>query len=1078
MSPSQDREDLGGSGPKQLSSQFALPSKGSSAVAIRSPQHPNGNLSRTPSPEKGRARSPKKGQSIAVSRVNAPTSDLNGLILRPHSTQSQTEKKKQGSPWTSLSYSPIKNASEISNLDIYAPSYVPLWLRAVNDSAAVPSYSSLLQTINLTEYIGNFAGRQYLKPPPDVKLPSIQVVPVVQSTSPEALTTANYATYFWEALHNEVAAEAAELTACNIFEASLEVKDPLRHLFGVKIPGLRENSPRTDIGDVVLLRPLSLRMNAPELTELWYAPGGGKQRGLCAPAFTGFEFHAIVWGVSRPREEILLRVDGLTVLKCNLLFAVQEHRIAPLARSIHFTASSLQRSLPAPTTIDWLRSMLFPMPFDGVVQTTLPQGTFPDMEWIDEQLNYEQQKAVDAVVNSRYGNVPYLISGPPGTGKTKTIVETTLQLLRRPQRLEGDGVTTHQTPHILVCAPSDSAADTLASRLASRLKPVELFRLNGWSRSFPEVPGLLLPYSHIEKDLFSLPNFDWLMSYKVVVTTCRDAHMLVQAQLTNRALSHLTRRTLQATAPGANEAITESQLLHWTALLIDEAAQAIEPEALIPLTVVAPALEAPTKTRQSDCMPQFIMAGDEYQLGPRIHSSNSCALSTSLFARLFSRPFYSQHPLSRQRGSKRLTASILPMKRPAFTNLNRNYRSHPSILSTPSQLFYNDTLIPECTALSDVIRTWPGWKSPHKWPVLFVQNTTPDSVESVLSGNGTGAGALFNHGEVLNALEQVQGLLEHGANERIRQDEIAVVSPFTLQVHLLRKVFRGKGLYDVNIGPLEAFQGLESRVFVLCTTRTRRGEQDQNAAKFVREDQERGLGVIGQPKSFNVAITRAKEGLIVLGDPATLTVEGDPGWEAFISFCARNGCVFHKGKRQASESDWVKEFAKKQGVKEGRLERALVYSMDVKIRETDRKERKDQKGFGYPESPTTRQLKRLSLKGQLPTNDEEMWRTGLQMAEEMDESTLLDGAEEEQGVQNGKEEDPDPWNSDRYLSDRNGDSHGERKRTSSPARESPSMVADAERDSINTNRVFSSASAKEFDRDPKAEFERTDCATQ
>lgn len=1049
--------------------------------------------SRTPSPKKRRSISPKKNRDNPLPVTSASTSSAQAPPIKPTTVihdhrnsalqiaQPRSHYINGGSHWSNLPFSTSKVATENSTLDVYAPSYVPLWLRAVNESIALPRLSPLLETINFSEYISSFAGRQYLHPLTYIELPPIHNVVPFHSVSPELLTPETYSAYFREALQNEVSSEVAELRSCSMFAAAFEPEDHSRHLYRVKVAGIRESSPRIDIGDIVLVRPLFHRSDVPELTMAWYAPGGGREHGLCAPAFGGLEFVAVVWGISRPKEMVVLRIDGLTALSCNIIFAVQQHRITPLARAITATADSL-RTYQASSPSDWLRGILFPTPSDGVMQITLPKGTFPDTKWFDIQLNYEQQKAIDAVLNASYGNVPYLISGPPGTGKTKTIVETILQLLQMGQQPSKGQVGARAAPHILVCAPSDSAADTLASRLATRLTPAELFRLNGWSRSFPEVPGLLLPYSFVEKDLFSLPRFETLMSYKAVVTTCRDADMLVQARLTNQDLSRLARSTLRAIAPTANEVISEIHLLHWTALLIDEAAQATEPEALIPLTVVAPPLEAQIENQGLSSLPQVIMAGDEHQLGPRICSGNSSAFSTSLLARLFSRVVYSQHPLSRQMGSKRLTASMLPMKRPAFTNLIRNYRSHPAILSVPSQLFYSDTLIPECAKISETMRTWPGWKSPQSWPVLFVENTSADSVESILSGNGTGAGALFNHGEVLNAFRLVQGLLGHRmpnyeATEQIMQKEIAVMSPFKTQISLLRKLFREKGLYEVNIGPLEAFQGLESRIIVLCTTRTRRGGEEGNAARFVREDRERGLGVIGEPKRFNVAISRAKEGLIVIGDPGTLTVEGDPCWEAFISFCARNGCVMPESKEGSLDLSWVEKFAKKAGAKEGRLERALIFAADAKSREACRKE---QRGFGFPETPNARGQKRFSLKGQMLTSDEEMWKTGLQMAEEMDEPTPLADSAAESRAGNGMEEDPDPWNGSRYAASKNGDLIGQENETLGPARKLPLIPAVVgEEDPVkDPQRVFSSASAKEFDRDPKAEFERTDCATQ
>jgi helicase MOV-10 len=1104
MSTLGDRNDGANRAPKKPSESFVVPPRKSRAIEIKSPLLTNSKQSRTPSPKNQKTQPRKKAghdalnSAAPVPRISAPSSEEIFPFGASHTTRppgsheacddavaiaTQTPSPSPLNPAkVNGSCGPLSlasNAAENTPLDIYAPSYVPLWLRAVNESIAVPRLCASLRTINFPEYISTFAGHQHLQPLATVNLPAIRHVRVVQSFSPDSLSVENYVAYFWEALQNEVSAQQVQLRCYNIFAAPFQLQDPLQQLFRVTIPGIREDSPRVNLGDVVLVRPLFPRPDAPELTNAWVAPGGGREKGLCAPGFAGLEYNAIVWGIARTKEEVLLRVDGLTQLSCNIIFAVQEHRITPLARSVTTTAELLRTSQSAAVKSNWLSRMLFPTPSDGVAQLTLSKGTFPDMTWLDPQLNYEQQKAVSAILHSSYGSVPYLVSGPPGTGKTKTIVETTLQFLKAPKHLAGGQGNFQPAPHILLCAPSDPAADTLASRLARHLMPTELFRLNGWSRAFPEVPGYLLPYSYVENDLFSLPSFEVLMSYKVVVTTCHDADMLVQARLTNDALSHLARSTIRAVAPAATTAINESQLLHWTALLLDEAAQATEPDALIPLMVVAPSLESQAAIQALSSLPQVVMAGDEYQLGPRLCSGSSSALSTSLFARLFSRAFYAQHPLSRQKGSGRLLASMLPMNRPAFTNLIRNYRSHPSILSVPSQLFYNDTLIPESTSLSDIVRTWPGWMSPRSWPVLFVQNATVDTSESILSGDGTGAGALYNHGEALIALQLVQRLLGHRApnyeaSEQIKQAEVVVMSPFEAQVHVLRNVFREQGLYDVNIGPLEAFQGLESRIVVLCTTRTRRGTEE-NAARFVKADRERGLGVIGHPKRFNVAITRAKEGLIVLGDAKTLIVEGDPCWKNFVSFCARNGCLVPDGK-EPSDLGWLGEFDKQDGVKEGRLEKALVFAADLKTREATRNERK---GFGYPESQQTRRQKRISLKGQILSTDDEMWRTGLQMAETMHESMLLEDEKADQGADTGQAEEADPWNCDRYPTTKNEDLSGQASRTDSPVKASPVLTTvKLKEDDAVKNRVFSSESAKEFDRDPRAEFEKMDCATQ
>ena len=88
------------------------------------------------------------------------------------------------------------------------------------------------------------------------------------------------------------------------------------------------------------------------------------------------------------------------------------------------------------------------------------------------------------------------------------------------------------------------------------------------------------------------------------------------------------------------------------------------------------------------------------------------------------------------------------------------------------------------------------------------------------------------------------------------------MSPFRAQVRLLRKMAREGDLRKLNIGPMEAFQGLESRFVILCTTRARR--------RFLDDDGVGGAGIVGEPKKLNLAITRPKEGLVVIGNPWVL----------------------------------------------------------------------------------------------------------------------------------------------------------------------------------------------------------------
>lgn len=391
-----------------------------------------------------------------------------------------------------------------------------------------------------------------------------------------------------------------------------------------------------------------------------------------------------------------------------------------------------------------------------------------------------------------------------------------------------------------------------------------MFRLNDYSRTFAEVPQELLSYCYIDHSIFNLPPFPKFMGYKIVIATCEAANILVQTRTTNRDLALLERNFESILHPrlGRQSPSNWGSSLHWGALLVDEAAQATEPELIIPLSVVSPPLW------YNPGSPIFALAGDQHQLSPRTHDKRS-TLHISLFERLSSLPLYASHPLSRKNTNR--TTIFKPALHPSFADLTRNYRSHPAILAVSSALFYNNTLIPEAKDI-DSLQSWPGWQG-RCWPVLFACNAGVDTCEDVRTTSG---GGWYNLREAKKAIAYAVYLISSGLITM--QSDICIMAPFDTQVRLLRTIARANHLWGVNIGPVEAFQGLESRFVIFCTTRTR--------TRFIEQDNERGMGIMGQPKKFNVGLTRAKEGLIVLGNPCVLGQ--DECWGAFLGFCWRN----------------------------------------------------------------------------------------------------------------------------------------------------------------------------------------------
>lgn len=820
--------------------------------------------------------------------------------------------------------------------NVYATPFVPDRLRRINTQPGSIIKSSSRHHIDYAKYVGSFAASSFL--PRRVSGPTAEPFSTPNSDEPYAN---NYLTYFSSIWRTEIIAQGTRNGSFSLYKVALSKlwSDNGQHMehrkFTLTIPGLREENPHVGLGDTLELRQLLVDPLGNLIPEEFFI-------NSWTESWTGMILHASIDGIHRATETVYLRVDGLQEyshmdmipmpLFVNVVFPIQEKDFHASRIALALISDALDKALDRereklrrndnlepyeqvakemvgllidddgkpildlespdepgsdPVNNYWIRTMLFPVASDGTIQTKLRK--IPHQDLFDSAINWEQAQSIMSICEHNYGNIPYLISGPPGTGKTKTIVETAMQLLLN-----------DITDHILICAPSESAADTLALRLKRYFDPNQLLRLNGPWRADNEVPRELMPYTYLEDDMFTLPNFKQFMAYSIVITSCKDAAILVGARLTNTDLWYMEKSMIETFHPKSPPVLPK---LHWGALLLDEAAQATELDVLPAIYAVTPAYNYPNALPQ----PRFVLAGDEKQLGPRT-ASRDPQFSQSLFARLFARPMYASHPLSRTNmkpssGSPVLKKSMLPMPYPAFTNLIRNYRSHPAILSIPSALFYADSLIPEAPPRSTPLQHSSLWQG-ARWPVLFVPHAYVEDIER-------DGGGWYNAGEARLACTLAAHLIRH---DEVVQSDIAIISPFAAQVKHIRALIRTPefGFWNVDIGPLEAFQGLEKRVVILATTRTR-------GKNFVERDVERGLGLIHQPRKMNVALTRAKEGLVVLGNAVALGK--DDCWRAWLAFCWRNGLV---RDREAWKDSMEGKYAGEEEGKIGVLELALL----------------------------------------------------------------------------------------------------------------------------------------------------------
>ncbi|XP_048951726.1 helicase MOV-10 isoform X8 [Canis lupus dingo] len=542
-------------------------------------------------------------------------------------------------------------------------------------------------------------------------------------------------------------------------------------------------------------------------------------------------------------------VDGLT-FKVNFTFNRQPLRVQH--RALELTGR-------------WpLWPMLFPVASRGV--PLLPSDV--KLKLYDRSLesNPEQLQAMKYIIMGTTRPAPYIIFGPPGTGKTVTLVEAIKQVweinatlcnrshnqvcpVPLPLEPEKPLPTLLITPqvvkhlpkaHILACAPSNSGADLLCQRLRVHL-PSSIYRLLAPSRDIRMVPEDIKPCCNwdAKKGDYVFPAKKKLQEYRVLITTLITASRLVSAQF---------------------------PIDHFTHIFIDEAGHSMEPESLV---AIAGLMEVKETDNPGG---QLVLAGDPRQLGPVLRS-----------------PLTQKHGLGYSLLERLLTYNALYKKgsngyNPQFiTKLLRNYRSHPTILDIPNQLYYEG----ELQACADVVDRerfchWEGLPR-QGFPIIFHGVMGKDERE----GNSP---SFFNPEEAATVTSYLKLLLAPSSKKgkaRLSPRSVGVISPYRKQVEKIRhcitkldKELRGlDDIKDLKVGSVEEFQGQERSVILISTVRS--------SQSFVQLDLDFNLGFLKNPKRFNVAVTRAKALLIVVGNP--LLLGHDPDWKVFLEFCKENG---------------------------------------------------------------------------------------------------------------------------------------------------------------------------------------------
>ena len=456
---------------------------------------------------------------------------------------------------------------------------------------------------------------------------------------------------------------------------------------------------------------------------------------------------------------------------------------------------ALERTMRAKGRLGYLRDLFYSQ---AKAETYSFQPlTFPS-------LNQTQEYAVNQVLRAKDVAI---VHGPPGTGKTTTLVEAIYETLRRENQ-------------VLVCAQSNMAVDWISEKLVDR--GLNVLRIGNPTR----VDDKMLSFTY-ERRFEAHPDYPQLWAIRKAIRELRgqrkrsDAWHQKMDRLKSRATELEIRinselfgeaRVIACTLVGSANRLLDG--MKFGTLFIDEAAQAMEAACWIPIRRAS----------------RVIFAGDHCQLPPTVKCYE--ALKGGLGVTLMER--------------------IANMKPEVVTLLRIQYRMNEDIMRFSSDWFYHNMMVaaPEVQNRSildlDLPMTWID--------------------TSVYEGHEEFVGESFgrvNKTEAELTLLSLQAYYELIGKQRIIDErlDVGIISPYRAQVQHLRQLVRKREFFKpfrtlISVNTVDGFQGQERDIIVIS---------------LVRANDEGQIGFLRDLRRMNVAMTRARMKLIILGDRPTLT---------------------------------------------------------------------------------------------------------------------------------------------------------------------------------------------------------------
>ncbi|MBR1517252.1 MAG: AAA family ATPase [Bacteroidales bacterium] len=424
----------------------------------------------------------------------------------------------------------------------------------------------------------------------------------------------------------------------------------------------------------------------------------------------------------------------------------------------------------------------------------------PSLPW----LNPSQNHAVGMALAAREVAI---VHGPPGTGKTTTLLEAIIETLAR-------------EPQVLVCAPSNAAVDWISEQLIHRGVP--LLRIGNPLRISNEVLA-----SSYERRYADHPDYIELWSIRKALRNpasiqgngherqarlkrMHERQVELEIKINNDLFDHA--RVVASTLIGSAFHIMGRR--HFPTLFIDEAAQALEPACWAAIL-------------RAD---RVILGGDHWQLPPTVKDPDA----------------------ARNGLGQTLMQHIVSSKPRCVTMLNMQYRMNQAIMDFPSRWFYHRQLVAAPIAAEQLV-------SPLDTPLTWIDTSLLDFTEQQHTHNASRS----NASEARIVIQTLHQYVDMIAIERLIDNgtTFGIISPYRNQVRLLRRMIRSQRWLAplrkfISVHTIDGFQGQERDVIIIS---------------MVRDNDRHAIGFLADLRRMNVAITRARMKLIIIANAQTLS---------------------------------------------------------------------------------------------------------------------------------------------------------------------------------------------------------------